>query len=102
MDTRLLKKMRRRRRVFRLGVMVGMLGAGMMLVYFVFLALDPSASIVYAGVPTTAFSDKLSAALIPGVVLVAFLGLLFLPDRAIDRTFVRRRRTLSVLFSWLR
>ncbi|EIL89521.1 hypothetical protein UU7_16797, partial [Rhodanobacter spathiphylli B39] len=27
--------MRRRRRVFRLGVMVGMFGAGMMLVYFV-------------------------------------------------------------------
>jgi hypothetical protein len=102
MDIRLLKKMRRRRRLFRLGVMVGMLGAGVMLVYFVFLALDPSASIVYNGVPTTALNEKLSAALIPGVVLVVFLGLLLLPDRAIDRTFVRRQHTLSTLFSWLR
>ncbi|MGY3041772.1 nitrate reductase gamma subunit [Rhodanobacter sp. TND4EL1] len=102
MDIRLLKKMRRRRRLFRLGVLVGLFGAGMMLVYFVFLALDPSASIVYNGVPTTAFNEKLSAALIPGVVLVVFLGLLLLPDRAIDRTFVRRQHTLSTLSSWLR
>ena len=38
MDTRRLKKMRRRRRFFRLSIIVGMLGAGMMLAYFVFLA----------------------------------------------------------------
>jgi hypothetical protein len=82
--------------------MVGMLVAGMMLFYFVWLALDPSASIVYNGVPTTAFGEKLSAALIPGVLLVVCLGLFLLPDRALDRTFVRRQHTLSALFSWLR
>jgi hypothetical protein len=82
--------------------MVGMLFAGMMLFYFVWLALDPSASITYNGVLTTAFSEKLSAALISGVVLVVCLGLFLLPDRALDRTFLKRQHTLSTLFSWLR
>lgn len=84
MDIRLLKKMRRHRRLFRLRVFVGMLVAGMLFLYFISLVLEPSASIVYNGVPTTAFDAKLSAALIAGVVLVGCLGLLLVPARALD------------------
>ena len=82
--------------------MLAMLVAGMMLLYSVSLLLDPSASIVYNGVPTTAFNEKLFAALIPCAVLIVLFGFFLLPDRALDRTFIKRQHTLSALSSWLR
>jgi hypothetical protein len=102
MDIRLLKKMRRHRRLFRLRIFVGVLVGGILSFHFIPLVFNPSASILYNGVPTTAFGVKLSAALIAGVALVLCLGLLLLPARTLDRAFVRRQHALSAFFSWMR
>ena len=102
MDTRQLKKMRRYRRLFRLMGVVWALVGGMLLVSFIPLVLDPGASIVYNGAPTTAFGPKLSAALFSGAFLAAGLCFLFLPARVLDRLFVWRQSALSALMFWRR
>ena len=102
MDIRLLKKMRRSRRFFRLRLFVAVLVAGMLSFYFIPLVFNPSASIVYNGIPTTALDVKLTAALISGVALVVCVGLLLLPARTLDHAFVRRQHALSSFCSWMR
>ena len=102
MDTRQLKKMRRYRRLFRLMGVVWALVGGMLLVSFIPLVLDPGASIVYNGAPTTAFGPKLSAALFSGAFLATGLCFLFLPARVLDRLFVWRQSALSALMFWRR
>jgi hypothetical protein len=102
MDIRQLKKMRRYRRLFRFMGIAWALVGGMLLVSFIPLVLDPDASIVYNGTPTTAFGPKLSAALFSGAFLVTGLCFLFLPARILDRLFVWRQSALSALMFWRR
>ena len=102
MEIRQLKKMRRYRRLFRLMGVVWALVGGMLLFSFIRLVMDPRASIVYNGVPTTAFGPKLSATIFAGVFLVAGLCFLFLPERMLDRLFVWRQSALSALMFWRR
>ncbi|HEY8587118.1 MAG TPA: hypothetical protein VIL60_10405 [Rhodanobacter sp.] len=102
MNPQLLKKMRRHRRLFRFMGFVWALIGGMLLLSFIPLVLDPSASIVYNGAPTTAFGAKLSAALFAGAFLVAGLCFLFVPARMLDRLFVWRQSALSSLLFWRR
>ena len=99
MDTHLLKKKRRHRRLFRfMGFIWALVGA--MLLSFIPLVLDPGASIVYNGSPTTAFAPKLSAALLAGAFVVAGLSFLFIPARMLDRLFVWRQSALTSLLFW--
>jgi hypothetical protein len=102
MDTHLIKKMRRHRRLFRLMGFVWALVGGMLLLSFAPLVLDPGASIMYNGVRTTAFGAKLSAALFVSAFLVAGLCFLFVPTRMLDRLFVWRQSALSSIFFWRR
>ena len=102
MDTNQLKKMRRYRRTFRFVGLVWSLVGGMLVVFFGPLVLDPHASIVYNGTPTTAFGPKLSAVLFAGAFLVAGLCFLFLPARVLDRVYVWRQSALSSIFFWRR
>lgn len=75
---------------------------GMLLVSFIPLVLDPHASIVYNGTPTTAFGPKLSAVLFTGAFVAAGLCFLFLPKRMLDRLYVWRQSALSSLLFWRR
>ena len=102
MDTTQLKKMRRYRSTFRLMGFMWALVGGMLLAAFIFLALDPTASMVYNGSPTTALGPKVSAAVFSGVFFIVGLGFLFAPARMLDRIFVWHQSALSSLFSWRR
>ncbi len=84
-----------------MGVMWALVG-GMLLASFIPLVLDPGASIVFNGTPTTAFGPKLSATLFAGAFLVAGLCFVFLPARMLDRLFVWHRSALSALMFWRR
>jgi hypothetical protein len=75
---------------------------GMLLLSIIPLVLDPNASIVYNGAPSTAFGAKLSAALFTGAFLVAGLCFLFVPARMLDRLFVWHQSALSLLLFWRR
>lgn len=102
MDTNQLKKMRRYRRLFRFMGLIWVFVSGMLLLSFIPLVLDPRASIVYNGAPTTAFGPKLSATIFAGTFLVAGLCFLFVPARMLDRIFVWRQSALSFIFFWRR
>ena len=102
MDTHMLKSKRRHRRLFRFMGFIWALVGAMLLLSFIPLVLDPSASIGYNGSPTTAFAPKLSAALFAGSFLVAGLSFSFIPARMLDRLFVWRQSALSALLYWRR
>lgn len=102
MDINQLKKMRRFRRLLRLMGLMWALVGGMLLFSFIPLVLDPHASIVYNGTPTTALGPKLYAAFSSGAFLIVGLGFLFLPARLLDRLFVWRQSALSALMFWRR
>jgi len=102
MDINQLKKMRRFRRLLRLMGLMWVLVGGMLLFSFIPLVLDPHASIVYNGTPTTALGPKLYAAFSSGAFLIVGLGFLLLPARLLDRLFVWRQSALSALMFWRR
>jgi len=97
MKTNQLKLMKRHRRLYRLmGFMWALLG-GLLLVVFVAQVLDPSATIIVNGVPTTAVGPKVSAALFAATFFVAGLSFLFVPARFLDRLFIWRQSLWSSL-----
>jgi hypothetical protein len=100
MDTTPFKKLRRHRHLVRLMGFVWALVGGLLLLSVIPLVLDPAASIVYNGSPTTEFWPKLSAALFAGGFLVVGLCFLFVPGRFLDRLYVWHQSALSSLAFW--
>lgn len=100
MKTNQLKLMKRHRRVFRLMGFVWTLGGGILLVSFVVLALDPTSSITYNGVPTTATGPKVFAAVFSGSFVVAGIGFLLAPTRWLDQLFIWRQSLWSAIAFW--
>jgi len=102
METNQLKKMKRHRRLYRfMGFMWALVG-GMLLVTFVTLLFDPSSTITYNGIPTTAVGPKVSAAVFAATFFAAGLGFLFVPARFLDRLFVWRQSLWSSIAFWRR
>jgi len=100
MDTSHFKKMRRHRRLLRLMGLAWALVGAVLLVSFVPLVMDPNASIIYNGSPTTEFGPKLSATLFAGAFVAAGACFLLVPARLLDRLYVWRQSVLSSIFFW--
>ena len=98
MDTSQLKKMKRHRRMYRfIGAMFTLVGC-MLLVSFVPLLLNPEATILHNGVPTSDFSTKLSATLFVGCFSVLGLFFLFCPSKYLNKLFVWRQSLMATIF----
>ena len=100
MDTNSLKKMRRFRGTFRFIGFCWVLVCGMLLVAFVPLVLDRSASITWNGVPTTAFGAKLSATLFVGMFVLVGACALFAPARLLNRLYIWQQSAVSAIAFW--
>ena len=102
MDTNSLKKMRRYRQAFRFIGFCWVLVAGMLLVAFVPLLFDSSASITWNGVPTTAFGAKLSGTLFIGMFVLVGGCALFAPTRMLNRLYTWQQSAVSAIAFWRR
>ena len=102
MKTNQLKLMKRHRGVFRFMGFVWVLVGSVLLVSFVALILDPTSSITYNGVPTTAKGPKVFAAVFSGSFVIAGIGFLFVPARWLDQLFVWRQSLWSGIAFWRR
>jgi hypothetical protein len=95
-----LKLMKRHRRSFRLMGFVWALVGSILLVSSIALVLDPTSSITYNGVPTTAKGPKVFAAVFAGSFVVAGVGFLFAPVRWLDKLFLWRQSLWSSIAFW--
>ena len=96
------KRMRRHRRGMRfLGLVFALVGSGL-LVSFIPLLLDPSATIYANGVATTSIGPKLSGVMTFLWFVACGLFFLFAPARVINRMFVWRESARYAIFPWLR
>ena len=88
MDIRLRRKMRRHRYLLRfLGCSWSLIG-GLLLYNFIPVVLDPNATIVYDGVPTTVIGIKISWVLCVSAFFVAGIGFSLASSRFLDRWFI--------------
>lgn len=102
METILLKKMRRFRQAFRFVGFCWVLVAGIILVAFVPLLFDSSASITWNGRPTQAFGAKLSGTLFIGLFVLAGGCALIAPTRILNRLHVWQQSAISAIAFWRR
>lgn len=99
MDTKQFKKMKRFRGMIRfMGAIFTLVGI-VLLFFFVPILLDPNATLLYNGEPTSEFGPKLSATLFVGSFVVIGLIALFCSSRYLDKLFVWRLSLLSTIFS---
>ena len=70
----------------------------MLLSSFVPLLLDPEATLLYNGVPTSDFGPKFSAVLFVSTFVLVGLLSLFSPARYLNKLFVWRLSLLSTIF----
>ena len=90
MDTNLLKKRKRSRRLYRLIGFTFSLVGGMLAISGVFLLLDPDATLSCNGVVTNSPSCKRQFTLFGSMFFVVGLGFLFARSHWLDRLYVWR------------